>query len=137
MKNKSGTMGAESKQFRGLPHELGWLVLYKKRAWIPEGINVCYGNDSVRYGRMNAPIKNIHFSGMCLIMMLMTRSFHNTAFLCHASSHFGSREEEGMRAREGTRSRKSRKGRPSPDDQLSVLRCSEVPLHPRQTISSQ
>lgn len=57
MKNKTATMGAESKQFRGRRHELGWLVLYKKRAWIPEGINVCYGNDSVRYGWMNASIK--------------------------------------------------------------------------------
>lgn len=96
MKNKTATMGAESKQFRGRLHELGWLVLYKKRAWIPEGINVCYANGSVRYGWMNASIKNIHFSGMCLIMMLMTWSLDNTVFFCHLSSHFGGRGEEGM-----------------------------------------
>lgn len=92
MKNKTATMGAESKQFRGLPHELGWLVLYKKRAWIPEGINVCYGNESVRYGRMNASIKKHSLLRDVPHYDADDLEFHNTMFFSHVCSHFGSRE---------------------------------------------
>lgn len=39
--------------------QLYWLVLKEKRTWIPMGIHVCYGNDSVRYGWMAASINTL------------------------------------------------------------------------------
>lgn len=40
VKKKLQTMVLKSKHLRGVPHKSNWLVLYKKRAWIPEEVMV-------------------------------------------------------------------------------------------------